>query len=158
MRLRRIVWGFSLAAALSGQSATQPIQSNLQVTAIRFWSLAGVTLVAIETNGDFQFKSDRIANPDRLFFDVIGATPHLGAKGIIVKQVNDRLLKRVRIAQNVPGGTRVVLDLEEDVEYTASPLGNPDRLIIELRRAAAPTRVIKPPVFITALPEPLPTT
>lgn len=158
MRLRRIFGAFSLAASLSGQSVTQPIQNNLQVTAIRFWSLAGVTRVAIETNGEFQFKSDRIANPDRLFFDVIGATPHLGAKGIIVKQVNDQLLKRVRIAQNVPGGTRVVLDLEGDVEYTASPLGNPDRLIIELRRAGAPPRVIKSPVIITALPEPLPTT
>jgi N-acetylmuramoyl-L-alanine amidase len=144
MRLERTFGAFALAAALSGQTATQP----LQVVAIRFWSLAGVTRVAIETDGDFQYKSDRIDNPDRLFFDIVAAVPHLGAKGIIVKQVNDTLLKRVRIAQNVPGGTRVVLDLEPDVDYTASQLGNPDRLMIELRRSsAAPSTTVSSPTI-----------
>jgi N-acetylmuramoyl-L-alanine amidase len=152
MQLRRIFGAFSLAAALVGQTATQP----LQVVAIRFWSLAGVTRVAIETNGDFQYKSDRISNPDRLFFDLIGATPHLGAKGIIVKQVGDKLLRRVRIAQNVPGGTRVVLDLEGDVDYTASQLGNPDRLIIELRRSTgtAPAPTAPVPALVSAVEPP----
>jgi N-acetylmuramoyl-L-alanine amidase len=107
----------------------------LQVTAIRFWSLADVTRVAIETNGDFEYRSDRIPNPDRLFFDVIGARPKLGNKGITVKQVGDKLLKRVRIAENVPGVTRVVLDLEDGVDYTASQLASPDRLMIELRHS-----------------------
>jgi N-acetylmuramoyl-L-alanine amidase len=153
MRLGRTFGAFALAATLTGQTATQP----LQVVAIRFWSLAGVTRVAIETDGDFQYKSDRIDNPDRLFFDIVGAVPHLGAKGIIVKQVNDSLLKRVRIAQNVPGGTRVVLDLEAGVDYTASQLGNPDRLMIELRRpSAAPSTTVSSTTISSARTPPPP--
>jgi N-acetylmuramoyl-L-alanine amidase len=147
MQLRLIFGASLLAAALTGQTATQP----LQVTAIRFWSLADVTRVAIETNGEFQYKSDHIPNPDRIFFDLIGARPHLGGRGIMVKQVGDKFLKRVRIAENVPGVTRVVLDLENDVEYTASQLGSPDRLMIELRHASSPVPVSEgaPPVIVS---------
>jgi N-acetylmuramoyl-L-alanine amidase len=149
MRQRQIFGALILAAALSGQTATQP----LQITAIRFWSLSDVTRVAIETNGDFEYKSDRIPNPDRLFFDLHGARPHLGGKGITVKQVGDKLLKRVRVAENVPGVTRVVLDLEDNVEYTASKLGNPDRLMIELRPAKPAVEPATPaPVVISGGP------
>jgi N-acetylmuramoyl-L-alanine amidase len=140
MRQRQIFGALILTAALAAQTATQP----LQVTAIRFWSLSDITRVAIETNGGFQYKSDRIPNPDRLFFDLHGARPHLGGKGITVKQVGDKLLKRVRIAENVPGVTRVVLDLEDNVEYTASQLDSPDRLMIELRRAKPADAVSEP--------------
>jgi N-acetylmuramoyl-L-alanine amidase len=148
MRQRQIFGALILTAALAAQTATQP----LQVTAIRFWSLADVTRVAIETNGDFQYKSDRIPNPDRLFFDLHGARPRLGGKGITVKQVGDKLLKRVRIAENVPGVTRVVLDLEDNVEYTASQLGNPDRLMIELRRQKPANAVSDPAPVTTSSP------
>jgi N-acetylmuramoyl-L-alanine amidase len=145
MRQRQIFGALILTAVLSAETATQP----LQVTAVRFWSLSDVTRVAIETNGGFQFKSDRIPNPDRLFFDLHGARPHLGGKGITVKQVGDKLLKRVRVAENVPGVTRVVLDLEENVEYTASQPENPDRLMIELRRGK-PAGVVSEPAAVTA--------
>jgi N-acetylmuramoyl-L-alanine amidase len=137
MQVRQIFGAITLAAGLFAQPATQP----LQVTAIRFWSLSDVTRVAIETNGEFRYKSDRVPNPNRIFFDLKGARPHLGEKGIIVKQVGDKLLKRVRVAENVPGVTRVVLDLENDVEFTASQLGNPDRLMIELRSTKAPASI-----------------
>jgi outer membrane protein TolC len=86
--------------------------------------------VAIETNGAVQYKSGRIPNPDRLYFDLKGAKPDLGGKG--VQQVGDKFLKRVRVAETVPGVTRVVLDLEKDVTFTSSQVINPDRLMIEL--------------------------
>ncbi len=161
MRLQQILGASLLAAAVFAEPATQP----LQITAVRFWSLGDSTRVAIETNGAFHYKSDRIPNPDRLFFDLQGARPHLGGKGITVKQVGDKFLKRVRIAENVPGATRIVLDLEGDVDYTASQLESPDRLIIELHRANAvlPVPVTKaaPPAAplaapSTPIPVPLP--
>src|ERR1035438_1355399 len=43
------------------------------ITAIRFWSLGDVTRIAIESDGDFSIRSDRLENPDRLFFDLVGA-------------------------------------------------------------------------------------
>src|SRR5258708_3482847 len=115
--------------------AQHPSQ-QLEVTAVRFWTFAEVTRIAIETNGEFRFRSDRLNNPDRLFFDVLSTKPRMAAKGVHTTPVGDKLLKRIRIAETHPGMTRVVLDLESSVEFTASQLSNPDRLMIELRPAA----------------------
>lgn len=143
MRLRLIFGATFFAACLSAQPVTQ----NLQVTDVRFWSLKGITRVAIETTGEFTYRFDHIPNPDRLFFDIVGARPR--TKRIAVKPVNDERVKRIRIAENVPGVTRVVLDLEPGVEYTASQLGNPDRLMIELRPASA----VPAPIVTRSTPE-----
>ncbi|HTM49638.1 MAG TPA: N-acetylmuramoyl-L-alanine amidase [Bryobacteraceae bacterium] len=107
--------------------------AQLEVTAVRFWTLTEVTRIAIETNGEFRFRSDRLTNPDRLFFDLLGTKPRMGVRGVQTKPVGDKLLKRIRIAETQPGMTRVVLDLESPVDFTASQLSNPDRLMIELR-------------------------
>src|SRR5258705_4021414 len=86
--------------------------SQLEVTAVRFWTLSDVTRIAIETNGEFRFRSDQLNNPDRLFFDLLGTRPRMGVKGVQTKPVGDKLLKRIRIAETQPGMTRIVLDLE----------------------------------------------
>ena len=157
MQLRQILAASFVVATVFAEPATQP----LQITAVRYWSLGEFTRVAIETNGEFHYKSDRIPNPDRLFFDLQGARPHLGGKGITVKQVGDKFLKRVRIAENVPGVTRIVLDLENNVDYSASQLESPDRLIVELRRvnntplvseSKAPAVQAPPPIVPVPLP------
>jgi N-acetylmuramoyl-L-alanine amidase len=111
----------------------------LVVTAVRFWSLADVTRVAIETNGAFHYRSDKLETPERLFFDLLGAKPRMGVRGVHTTNVNDRLLRRVRVAETQPGMTRVVLDLETHVEFTASQLTNPERLVIELRAPKSPS-------------------
>src|SRR3989442_4373524 len=90
--------------------------AQLEVTAIRFWTLSEVTRIAIETNGEFRFRADRLNNPDRLFFDLIGAKPRMVVKGVQTKPVGGKLLKRIPIAETQPGMTRVVLELESAVE------------------------------------------
>ncbi len=91
--------------------AQHPSQ-QLEVTAVRFWTFAEVTRIAIETNGEFRFRSDRLDNPDRLFFDLLATKPRMGVKGVQTTAVGDKLLKRIRVAETQPGMTRVVLDLE----------------------------------------------
>ena len=46
-----------------------------KVTAVRFWSLGDVTRISIEVSSDFKYRSDRLPDPDRLFFDIQGARP-----------------------------------------------------------------------------------
>ena len=116
------------------------------VTAVRFWSLGSVTRIAIETDGDFQVKSDRLDNPDRLFFDITGTKPTLGRKGMTTIPVSDHLVRQIRVAEPQPNVTRVVLDLEKPVDPTTSRLDNPTRLIIELRAAGSTPEISKPPV------------
>ena len=104
-----------------------------KVTAVRFWSLGEVTRVAIEVSSDFQYTSDRLTDPDRLFFDIQGARPAMVNQGTYVVAVGDALLKQIRLAETNPGTTRVVLDLQQYAGFTASQLSSPDRLMIELR-------------------------
>jgi len=117
-----------------------------RVSAIRFWSLGDITRIAIEVSGEVQYRSERAGNPDRLFFDLEGVKPRAGFRGIEVIPVGDKLVNQIRVAETRPGTTRVVFDLAAPVEFAASQLANPDRLMIELRLAAkAP-----PPALPTA--------
>ena len=124
------------------------------VTAVRFWSLGAVTRIAIETDGDFQVKSDRLDNPDRLFYDLTGTTPALGRKSMTVIPVADRLVRQIRVAEPQHNVTRVVLDLETAAEPTVSRLDNPTRLIIELRASGSTPEITKAPEPVKAPPTP----
>ncbi|HEU0141591.1 MAG TPA: N-acetylmuramoyl-L-alanine amidase [Bryobacteraceae bacterium] len=123
------VWFFIPAPLLNAR--------DLAVSAIRFWPLGDVTRVAIEITGEFEYRYDRVYNPDRLYFDILGAQSLLQKRGTHVIPVGDRLLKQIRIALTQPNVTRVVLDLEPSVDFICSQLANPNRLMIELRTAAA---------------------
>lgn len=103
---------------------------------MRFWSLGDLTRVAIEVSSDFKYRSERLPNPDRLVFDIQGARPVMVTKGMHVIPVGDALMKQIRVAETQPGVTRVVLDLEQSAEFTASQLANPNRLMIEVRSKA----------------------
>jgi N-acetylmuramoyl-L-alanine amidase len=148
---------------LVAQSERAPLHS---VTAVRHWSLSDVTRVAVEVSGDFHYRSERLHNPERVYYDISNARPRMGSekRALYSEIIDDKLVQRVRVAETNPGVTRVVLDLGAAVEVSASQLGNPYRLIIELRAmtgtptAAAPTAEIEPPVSsvkVTA-PKPLP--
>ncbi len=110
------------------------------MTAVRFWSLDGATRIAIEVSGECRYRSERIQDPDRIFFDLIGARPLINGKRLHAAEIGDKLVKRIRVAETQPDVTRVVLDLEVGVDFTVSQLANPDRVMIELRPAAAAGR------------------
>jgi N-acetylmuramoyl-L-alanine amidase len=133
-----------LAIAL-GASLGVGIAETHHVTAVRFWSLGNVTRIAIETDGDFEVKSDRLDNPDRLFFDLSETRPTLGQKSMTTIPVSDHFVRQIRVAEPQHNVTRVVLDLEVPVESTISRLDNPRRLIIELRAPGSPRESTKAP-------------
>jgi N-acetylmuramoyl-L-alanine amidase len=112
--------------------ASSYVTATNKVSAVRFWSLGDLTRVAIDVSADFKYRTERLTNPDRLFFDIQGARPEMIAKGLHTIPVGDGIVKQIRIAETQPGVTRIVLDLEPHVEFTASQLTSPDRLMIEL--------------------------
>ncbi len=142
-------WHILALAAAGLLTAAEPHH----VTAVRFWSLGNVTRVAIETDGDFEMKSDRLDNPDRLFFDIEGTRPSLvSGKSVTTIPVGDHLVRQIRVAEPQHNVTRVVLDLEGPVEAITSRLDNPRRLMVELRAVGTSPAVTKAPVT----PEPAP--
>lgn len=128
----RLTHYLALALALSATGGAQP-QAKNAITAVRHWNLGEVTRVVVETTAEFEFRRDRVPDPDRLFFDLDGTKPRLGRRGEIRFPVNDPRLKQIRVAETQPGTSRVVFDLQDGVEFTSSRLSNPPRLIVELR-------------------------
>jgi N-acetylmuramoyl-L-alanine amidase len=140
----------ALAVSVSLLGAQTERSALHSVTAVRHWSLSGVTRVAIEVSGDFRFRSDRLHNPERIYFDILDARPRLDSRRFYSEDLDDKLVTRIRAAETVPGVTRVVLELSGDVEATTSQLANPNRLIIELRGGAP--GLATPPTTALALP------
>jgi len=127
-----------LAASVCASQPAGPSGGRLEVKAVRFWSLGDTTRVAIEVSGDFQYRHDRLFNPDRVYFDIVGAKPWFTGQKILTIPVGDRLLKQIRVSETQPEVTRVVLDLEDTEDFSAAVLANPDRLVVELRPRGRP--------------------
>ena len=87
--------------------------------------------VVIDLEDAVQYVSGRIANPDRIYFDLHAArlSPALVRSKI---HVSGDLLTQVRVAQNQGGVVRVVLDVNGVRDYAASLMHKPSRLVIEL--------------------------
>ena len=124
------------AAAGSGDSADADDSAHKsgrlpRVTGIRHWSTPDYTRVAIDLESDIKYGSQRIANPDRIFFDLRDTKL---ASTLVGKSfdVDDGFLKKIRVAQFAPGRTRVVLEVDSLSDYEAFLLPNPYRLIIDI--------------------------
>jgi len=146
---------YGLAFAVSALLITMPVhraedlpETTHHVTGVRFWTLGEVTRIAVEIDGDFRVRANRLENPDRLFFDLIGTKPTMSEqKGTTTIPVMDHLVRQIRVAENQHNVTRVVLDMFGGAEVSTSRLENPDRLIIELRASGglSAKSTVKPP-------------
>jgi N-acetylmuramoyl-L-alanine amidase len=121
-------------AEAAKENITTPVVANERAPQIRKISakaLANSTRVVIALESSVQYTSSRIANPDRIFFDLQAAklTPQL-AHSVI--KTEGTILSAIRVAQNPSGVVRVVLDVNGVTDYRATLLSNPSRLIIDL--------------------------
>ena len=128
-----------------GKSVSRPGSREIpRVRRIRADANGDTTRLTIDLEDSVQYASGRIANPDRVFFDLHAArlTPEV-ARGNI--RVDGRLLTAVRVAQNHAGVVRVVLNVNGVKDYTASLTSNPPQLLIDLygNSPASPVRTTK---------------
>lgn len=123
-----------VAPLLGAQTVAGP-----HVEVIRYWSFGDVTRIVVETVGDYKFTSEAVVNPPRIYFDLAGLKPPSSVhRGMQTIPVGDHLLKQIRVAEVVPGTTRIVLDVLSSVDIVSSQLVNPDRLIVEIRPKDVP--------------------
>jgi len=114
-----------------------------RVTGIRYWSSPDYTRIAIDLESDVKYQSQRIENPDRVYFDLVGTKL---ASTLVGKSfdVNDGFLKQIRVGQFQSDRTRIVLEVDSLSEYDAFLLSNPTRLVIDVHGKKVPrTEVAK---------------
>jgi N-acetylmuramoyl-L-alanine amidase/putative methionine-R-sulfoxide reductase with GAF domain len=117
-------------------ATAQELSRFPRVTGIRHWSSADSTSVVLDLEDQVQYEAHRLSNPDRIYFDLRDTqlVPELQGKSI---EVGDALLARIRIAQPVPGITRVVLQTKGNSNFSVSLEPNPYRLLVQVRKIGA---------------------
>jgi N-acetylmuramoyl-L-alanine amidase len=102
-----------------------------RVTNIRTWNADNSTRVVVDVERGFQYRADRISNPDRIYFDIYKArlSPALAGKTI---EIQNGFLKTIRVAQNQAGIVRVVLEVDKVKDYSAFLLPDPHRMVIDI--------------------------
>jgi N-acetylmuramoyl-L-alanine amidase len=119
-----------------------------QIRKISTRATSDSTKVEIDLDGAVQYTSGRIANPDRIFFDLQAARLPPQVVHNILKPAGT-VLSAVRVAQSRSGVVRVVLDVNGVADYSASLLGSSAkggaaRLVIALySKADANARAIE---------------
>src|SRR4029077_19694242 len=112
--------------------------SNLSpVSRIRSWNGDMYTRVVIDVGSEVKYRSARISEPDRIYFDIDDAKLASGMARKPIDGGESDLLKGIRVAQNRTGILRVVLDVNQVKNYSVSLLPDPYRLVVDLYGASA---------------------
>ena len=104
-----------------------------RVRQVRYWSHPDYTRIIVELDRKTKYKHDRVAGPERVYFDFLGSRLDTALQRAAVLEVNAPTVQRIRVGQNRRTVGRVVLDLTSRATYSVSWLSNPPRLAIELR-------------------------
>jgi len=127
---RRTVF-FLLAAFLFFLSPHLSESSEIvDVTDISYWSYPDYTRVVVTLSDRAEYSKKRLANPDRLYFDIKGSAIKKELKTNL--PIGNGMLKSVRAAQFNANTVRVVLDLEKINDYKMITLEDPVRIIIDV--------------------------
>lgn len=110
-----------------GSTSDKPVR----VKDVQYWSTPDYTRIAVNLDHDAQFKSQRLDHPERIYFDLTNArlASHLMGQSF---DVDDGVVKKVRVAQYKPGRARVVVETDNHATYNASIVLNPPRLVIDV--------------------------
>ncbi len=113
------------ATLLAGEAS-----AGVNIQGIRHWSDDRYTRVVVDADGPIHFTQNRLANPDRLYFDLKNS--RLLKKTDPSLPINDGILKKVRTGQFKKDTVRVVLDLQSFEDFNVFVLKDPYRLVIDV--------------------------
>jgi N-acetylmuramoyl-L-alanine amidase len=151
-----LTWAAAKSAPMTGDKsqtntkaahsdAAAPVATPLKmVRDIRHWSHPAYTRLVISVDGAVQHRAGRLQDPDRLYFDLVGAqlAPKLQGQAL---EVSDHVLGVVRAAQNQPCVVRVVLVLKTLLDYHVFTMRDPYRLVIDIKGATSSALAQAPP-------------
>ena len=169
------------AALNSSARASESAEAKARLTGVRLLSSPTYTRVTLDLNQATRYEVSRLPDdpkrglPHRIYIDIAGT--RLAMDSLEPIQVQDGVVRQVRVGQNSDSVVRVVLDMEGLREYKAYILSDPYRLVIDVQEpgrrapddalvsaeknktagaAALPEQVKPAPVVETAKPIPAP--
>jgi N-acetylmuramoyl-L-alanine amidase len=126
-------------AAPPADSAT-PAASSGRLVAVR--SITQTALprgdrITIELTGEAPYSGERVANPDRIFFDFANAAS-ASALAERIRSIRSPLIKTVRVGAPVTGVARVVVELIGSPRFSSFALYEPFRLVVDVETDVEP--------------------
>jgi N-acetylmuramoyl-L-alanine amidase/putative methionine-R-sulfoxide reductase with GAF domain len=124
-------------APMSAPATPQELSKFPRVTGIRHWSSADTSTVVLDLEDQVQYEPGHLTNPDRVYFDLRDTQLAAELQGKSL-DVGDTLLSRIRMAQPVPGMTRVVLEAKGGATLSRPQVSlerDPYRLVIQVTKA-----------------------
>jgi len=114
-------------------------QKLSRVINIRRWSNPNYTRIAVDLDKEVKFESQRIDHPERIFFDLLDTNLASSLLGKTM-DVDDGMLRKIRVAQFQPKKARIVLEVADRSDYDTFLLSDPPRLIIDIHDIDVPSR------------------
>lgn len=117
----------SLLSFVLPSAADEPVE----IRGLRHWAASEHIRVVLDMSEPVEFTANKIQNPERLFFDVKNAKIKKGLQPVF--NINDSLLKSVRVGQFNATTVRIVFDIASPgYEYKIFHLEDPARLVIDV--------------------------
>jgi N-acetylmuramoyl-L-alanine amidase len=91
--------------------------------------------ITLELDAEVPFQSERLNNPQRVFFDFVGT--QASPTAIDSSASSDDLVKQIRLGRRPNNTTRVVLDLDKVGRHSVFALYSPFRVVIDFERVDA---------------------
>jgi N-acetylmuramoyl-L-alanine amidase len=110
------------------------------ITGVRHWESGDSTTVVIDLQDQVQYEVHRLTDPERIYFDLHDTLLASGLSGKTF-EVGDSLLVRIRVAQPMPGVSRIVLETKDVSNFSVSLEQNPFRLVASIRKQALDKRL-----------------
>lgn len=131
-------------------------RGSATLSEVRYWSNEDYTRVVLQLDREIEFSKSVLANPDRIYFDLDSTQvdPSLVNHSY---EVNGLFIKRIRVGENRPEVTRVVLDFDRISQHTVFALYDPYRIVIDTRGASyASSQAASPAPDLAPRPVPTP--
>ncbi len=111
--------------------------------------------LTLDFDGEVAFDQQRLAGPDRVFFDFVRTAP-IASLTDTVLQFEGPTVRRVRLGRPRTDVTRLVIDLDGVATYSVFALYHPFRLTIDLHPGRAPLVAAVPRTGIAPSPIAMP--
>jgi N-acetylmuramoyl-L-alanine amidase len=113
--------------------------SVVTIRDIKRTPLADGVRVTVQMDGESIYRQERVDNPDRVFFDLRGTRPVPALQDATLRFRDEDVVREIRLGRHPQNTTRIVMELRGVESYSVFTLYDPFRLIIDFRRAGAPT-------------------
>jgi N-acetylmuramoyl-L-alanine amidase len=139
----------------SASPASTTSSAGSTLSGVRRSEIGNVVRITLELDSEIAYHEERVAGPERVFFDLKQVKLGGALKEAPINFEGD-VLKQVRLGRRADGSTRVAMDLHGVSRYSVFTLYNPYRLVIDFERSrpavvnAAVTREESPRAVATA--------